>query len=111
MHAAPSVSYPVGRSRFAGALLAALWLLGAAALLAWTLQAAEPGWRQLLAALVLAACGAAAAAGWWRSPAGTLAWEGGAWRWEGTGPQSPHFVSSPPPAGAQASLGAARREA
>ena len=30
MHAAPSVTYPVGRSRLAGGLLAAAWLLGAA---------------------------------------------------------------------------------
>ena len=82
MHSAPSVSYPVGRSRFAGGLLAAAWLLGAAAGLAWTLATPVPGWRQLLAACVLAACGCAALAGWLRSPAGTLAWDGGAWRWD-----------------------------
>jgi hypothetical protein len=82
MHAAPSVSYPVGRSRFAGALLAAAWLLAAAATLAWTFTTPVPGWRQGLAGAVLAGCGLAALAGWLRSPAGTLAWDGGAWRWE-----------------------------
>ena len=81
MHAAPSVSYPVGRSRFAAVLLAAVWLLAAAATLAWTLATALPGWRQALAGAVLAACGLAVLAGWLRSPAGTLAWDGGAWRW------------------------------
>jgi len=85
MHAAPSVNYPVGRSRFAGALLGAAWLLGALAILAWTLQAQAPGWRQLAAALLLAACGGAAAAGWWRSAAGTLAWDGAAWRFSPAG--------------------------
>src|SRR4051812_12376891 len=83
MHAAPSVSYPVGRSRFAGALLAGTWLLAAAATMAWTLSSPLPGWRQLLGACILAACGFAALVGWLRSPTGTLAWDGGAWRWEG----------------------------
>ena len=82
MHAAPSVSYPVGRSRFAGGLLALAWLLGAAAILAWVLSTPLPGWRQALAGAVLAGCGLAALAGWLRSPAGTLAWDGGGWRWE-----------------------------
>src|SRR5688572_29692668 len=82
MHSAPSVSYPVGRSRFAGALLGAAWLLAAAVILVWTLSTALPGWRQALGGAVLAACGLAALAGWLRSPAGTLAWDGGAWRWE-----------------------------
>lgn len=85
MHAAPSVNYPVGRSRFAGALLAGAWLLGTLALLAWTLQAQSPGWRQLAASLLLAGCGVAALAGWWRSPAGILAWDGAGWRWTATG--------------------------
>ena len=56
--------------------------MAAAANLAWTLSTPVPDWRQLLAACVLAACGFAALAGWLRSPAGTLAWDGGAWRWE-----------------------------
>jgi hypothetical protein len=83
MHAAPSVTYPVGRSRFAGALLAAVWLLGGAAILAWTFATPLPGWRHLLAACVLAAAGFAALVGWLRSPRGSLAWDGSDWRWEG----------------------------
>ena len=81
MHSAPSVIYPVGRSRFAGAMLGAIWLLASAAILAWTSFTPVPGWRQLLAACLLAACGLAALGGWLRSPAGTLAWDGGGWRW------------------------------
>jgi hypothetical protein len=86
MHAAPSVIYPVGRSRFAGALLAAAWLAGAAALAAWTAQSPTPGWRQLLAALLLGASGAGAAAGWWRSATGTIGWDGTGWSWREAGP-------------------------
>ena len=41
MHNAPSVSYPVGRSRFCGVLLAALWLAGAA--LVGDVQLTGPG--------------------------------------------------------------------
>lgn len=85
MHAAPSVIYPVGRSRFAGGLLAALWLLALAVNLAWTLLATAPGWRQALGFGAVAACGLLAAALWWRSATGTLAWEGGGWQWRQDG--------------------------
>lgn len=87
MHAAPSVSYPVGRSRFALACLGCLWLAGAAAAVAWWLQAPGVGWRQALVLLAVLAGGLLAAAGWQRSAQGTLAWDGGGWRWEEAGPQ------------------------
>ena len=79
MHAAPSVSYPVGRSRFAAGLLSLLWLAGLAAVVAWTLSEPAAGWRQGLALVLVLACGLFALAAWRRSPAGTLAWDGGAW--------------------------------
>ena len=81
MHAAPSVNYPVGRSAFALALAAVLIGLGALAAVAWTLQAAEAGWRQALAFAAVAGCGSAALAAWWRSPAGMLRWDGAGWGW------------------------------
>jgi toxin CptA len=81
MHAAPSVSYPVGRSAFAGALLAGLALLGLAAACGWALQASAVGWRQGLAFVAVAACGAFALLAWLRSPAGTLRWNGQDWQW------------------------------
>jgi hypothetical protein len=85
MHAAPSVSFPVGRSRFAAVLLAGLWLAGLAAAAAWWAQAAAPGWRQALALAAVAACGVAALAGWLQSATGTVHWDGDGWRWvEGT---------------------------
>ena len=82
MHAAPSVSYPVGRSAFALALVVLLTALGLAVAVAWTLQSDHAGWRQALAFAAVAACGAAAVLAWWRSPTGVLRWDGAAWWWE-----------------------------
>lgn len=81
MHAPPSVSYPVGRSAFAGRAAAAILAAGLAATLAWSLQAPF-GARQVAAFLVLAACAVLAARAWLRSPAGTLHWDGTGWTWE-----------------------------
>jgi len=80
MHNAPSVSHPAGRSRFAALLLLGTWLLGCAAALLWHAQA--PGSHRLGAMLaVLAASGTFAAWQWWRTPGGTLAWDGARWNW------------------------------
>jgi toxin CptA len=80
MHGAPSVSYPVGRSRFAAGLLAAAWLLGCAAALLWWPQSPD-SWRLGAMLGALAATGLAAAWNWWRQPCGVLAWDGDAWSW------------------------------
>jgi toxin CptA len=82
MHAAPSVSFPVGRSAFAGRALAVLSLLGAVAIVGWCLQADAPGWRHAAAIGALVACDILAAIGWWRSPQGELRWDGLAWQWD-----------------------------
>jgi hypothetical protein len=83
MHSAPSVSYPVGRSRFAAVLLLLAWLLGGIATALWWLQSQSPGWRLGAASLVLAVAGACAAWNWWHSVSGVLAWDGQAWSWGG----------------------------
>ena len=83
MHNAPSVSYPVGRPRVAGLLAAALWLAGAVVTLLWLREAADPGWRQGLAATMLAITGAWALRSWSRSPQGELRWDGTSWTWPG----------------------------
>jgi toxin CptA len=86
MHSAPSVSYPVGRCRFAGALMLAAWCAGAVALAAWAWQLPSSGARQALGACVLAVVGAAAALSWRRQATGLLAWDGTLWRWaDGSG--------------------------
>jgi toxin CptA len=79
MHSAPSVTYPVGRSPFAGALLLVIWLAAGAAIAFWWPQAS--GWRLAAAALLWLASGAGAGVQWWRSPTGAVAWDGESWNW------------------------------
>jgi toxin CptA len=82
MHSAPSVTYPVGRSRFAAALLLGLWLAAATAGTLWWLESPST-WRLALMATALAASGAVAARGWAIAPGGAIAWDGQAWSWSG----------------------------
>ncbi|MDB5880339.1 MAG: hypothetical protein JWP43_217 [Ramlibacter sp.] len=79
MHSAPSVTYPVGRSRFAGTLLLAIWLAAAAVIGYWCTQVS--GWRAATAALLWLASGLWAGAQWWRSATGAVAWDGENWNW------------------------------
>jgi cyanate permease len=72
MHAAPSVSYPVGRAAFAGALLVLLTAGGLAAVLAFTLQSDAFGWRQRAAWLALAVASLLAALAWLHSARGLM---------------------------------------
>lgn len=60
MHSAPSVSYPVGRSRDASLLLGALWAVGACCAGAALYPFAHMGWRQvfLVASVVMTATAA-----------------------------------------------------
>src|SRR5687767_5603149 len=81
MHSAPSVSYPVGRSRFAAGLLLGAWSLGVAAVGLWSFQVRAPG-RQLGASLVLVVLtGLCAAWQWLRAAQGVLSWDGQSWSW------------------------------
>ncbi|MFZ9373849.1 MAG: hypothetical protein ACO258_05380 [Burkholderiaceae bacterium] len=80
MHNAPSVSFPVGRSRFPLSPLLVIWAGAALVLAAWA-QATQADSTAVGAAIALwLACGAAAAWGWRRQAAGWLCWEGDAWR-------------------------------
>jgi toxin CptA len=81
MHAAPSVTYPVGRSAFAGALWGALATLGLAAALTWSWQAEAFGWRHGLAFATVLASASLGLAAWLRSPVGDLRWDGRGWSW------------------------------
>lgn len=80
MHSAPSVSYPVGRCRFAAGLAGAVWLLGCGTTLVWALLVQAPSWRQAAAALLVLEGGLVALIGWLRAPAGHLIWQG-SWTW------------------------------
>lgn len=81
MHNAPSVNYPVGRSRFAGLVLASAWAAGALAVVAWHSQVQAGVFRSVLAWSLVLLAGACAARVWLRTPAGLLAWDGQAWNW------------------------------
>ena len=82
MHAAPSVSYPVGRSAFAGRLYALAALLGLAVAVLWCLQSPDINWRHALVLATVLVAAACARHGWRASPCGTLRWDGAAWQWE-----------------------------
>lgn len=88
MHNAPSVVFPVGRSRFQGGFLLGLWLTGLLLTLSWFSMAQHSGWRMLAAGLVLTVVAIGAGRGWKNSPEGQLAWNGQVWRWESSGYQA-----------------------
>ncbi|WP_394789483.1 hypothetical protein [Rhodoferax sp.] len=94
MHNAPSVSYPVGRSRIQAGLQFALWLLGALAVTVWCLQVGHLGWRQMLAVLAVVVAGVAAWWGWRRMGVGSLRWDGQQWFWTESGEPGPVRVSA-----------------
>lgn len=84
MHSAPSVTYPVGRSRFLGQMLTVIWLGGACAIGAAWLASGLGGWRAVLACSVLLLSAALAIYFWQGVAAGALRWDGHAWH----GPQA-----------------------
>ncbi|MEJ7931876.1 hypothetical protein WG922_18035 [Ramlibacter sp. AN1015] len=87
MRSAPSVSFPVGRSRFGAAVIVLVCLLGLAALALWLLLGPEPGWRQALAGGTLLVCAGAAFLDHRRGAASAvLSWDGASWAWSGATP-------------------------
>lgn len=88
MHSAPSVSYPVGRSRFLAGALAALWLAGAATIVfGW--QGVPPGRLQATFAFaVWGLAGFMACRFWMTLPQGDLRWDGHTWEIPGASTSS-----------------------
>lgn len=82
MHNAPSVSYPVGRSRFHVIGLLVIALVGIATGLLWRQQAQPPVWQQILFLLVWLLSSSAAVWRWRDSPCGVLRWDGQLWHWD-----------------------------
>lgn len=81
MHGAPAVSYPAGRSRFQGWLLALTALSGGLTGWLWQSQSDSVGWRHGLFTLALLGALLLAGNAWRRSPAGHLSWDGQGWTW------------------------------
>lgn len=81
MHSAPSVSYPVGRSRFHVTGVVATSVAGLVAGLLWRQQAEPAAWQQILFAIVWLGSSSAAFQSWRGSPCGILQWDGLVWHW------------------------------
>ena len=81
MHHAPSVQYPVGRSRFLVAGVVVLWLLGAFAAVGQVWQTGGLGGRVLLTGGSVLLAGAVAWGFLRKTPVGALRWDGEAWYW------------------------------
>jgi toxin CptA len=80
MHSAPSVTYPVGRSRFLGQLLILGWLAGAGAgVVLWRFHGVS-GWRLMVIAVALTLSGGLAWRFWRGLPDRQLRWDGQTWR-------------------------------
>lgn len=82
MHSAPAVSYPVGRARVEGWVVALTAMSGVLVVLLWAVAANKVGWRQWLLLTTLLGTCSFAANSWWRSPQGTLRWDGKDWGWQ-----------------------------
>jgi len=81
MHSAPSVTYPVGRSRLTGLLVLSGAVGGVAAATLAAVQAGSLHWIGLLGLGIAIAAGTWAGVRWWRTPAGHLSWDGQGWTW------------------------------
>ena len=84
MHRAPALSYPLGRSRFQGALVASASLAGALVGGLWWLTSDALNWRHALFGLIWMTGMVLAVNDWWHTPAGSLRWDGQDWRWAGS---------------------------
>jgi toxin CptA len=84
MHSAPSVIYPVGRSRNAERLLFALWLLGVCAVIVAAIQSAGIDWRDGMLLLCAIIATVAAWTGVFRtSGSANLIFDGQCWSMSG----------------------------
>jgi hypothetical protein len=82
MHNAPAVSFPVGRSRFEGALLLASFLLAFCVAALWIGDQTRINWRPAVALLIALLAGLGAGWRWFRARSGVLHWDGRQWQFE-----------------------------
>jgi len=95
MHSAPSVTYPVGRSRGAARVLIGIWALGAICAGASCYLFDSVGWRQALLVLSVLFAGAAAGMGLRRDGPAMLHFDGLHWSLTGAGTAETRNPSRP----------------
>ena len=88
MHKAPTVDYPLGRSRFQAFTLALVFFCVVSVDGTWFYLAADFGWRQWLGLAVTLVALLAALRAWHVSSSGILRWDGQSWSWETAGSRS-----------------------
>ena len=81
MHNAPTVNYPLGRSRFQAWLTAGTCLLALLAGLLWCTQVGATGWRQGVWLFGWLTSSLLAFQSWRQTPVGVLRWDGESWCW------------------------------
>lgn len=86
MHSAPSVTYPVRRTRQVRILLIAFWALGAASVGTWCHQADDLGARQMAGLAALGLTSFLVCRGIKRAQIGNLHWDGQHWSLDGIHP-------------------------
>ena len=85
MHKAPTVDYPVGRSRLQALALLVTGLGVAGVDVSWFCQAEVVGLRHWLGLAVSLAAAMVMLRSWGASPSGILLWDGRSWWWETSG--------------------------
>ena len=91
MHNAPAVTYPVGRARQVGAMVATVWLLALAVIVAAAPLTNSSLIKTSAAVAVWLVCGSAAWR-WWQSTVhGRLSWNGAEWLWTPKGLARPEL--------------------
>ena len=85
MHKAPTVDYPVGRSRFQARLLLVTLASVLGVHVLWFAHADGFGWRHGLGFSLTLATALVALHFWRQSPEGVLHWDGKSWWWESRG--------------------------
>jgi len=81
MHSAPSVSFPLGRSRFGLAIVLMLSMIGAAAQITWMLQSQTLGFVHMTGCFIWLVGSGLALRYWANTQSGDLAWTGAHWSW------------------------------
>ena len=81
-HNAPSVVYPLGRSRTLLLTFAVLWFAGFVLTCFWIQASPNFGWRQMTGLAAMGLAGLTGLLAFKNSPQGNLAWDGQSWHWE-----------------------------